>query len=61
MEMIMRSHRNPNWTVPVGSRPKWHGYGKSLIIGRDGKVLAKTDRDIGERIIYAELPIVKEK
>jgi predicted amidohydrolase len=49
-----------NWTVPVGSHPDWHGYGKSLIISREGKILAKTDRDIGERIIYAELPIAKK-
>ena len=48
-----------NWTVTEGSQPDWHGYGKSLIISRAGKVLAQTDRDIGERIIYAELPIVK--
>lgn len=50
-----------NWTIPVGSSFKWHGYGKSLVIARDGKVLAKTDRDIGERIIYAELPIVQKR
>jgi predicted amidohydrolase len=46
-----------NWTVPIGSHPDWHGYGKSSIISREGEILAKTDRDIGERIIYAELPI----
>jgi predicted amidohydrolase len=46
-----------NWTVPTGSHPDWHGYGKSSIISREGEILAKTDRDIGERIIYAELPI----
>ncbi len=48
-----------NWTIPVGSQPDWHGYGKSLIINRNGETIAKTDRDIGEKIIYAELPIAK--
>lgn len=48
-----------NWTVPVGSQPDWHGYGKSLIINRQGEIIAKTDRDIGEKIIYAELPIAQ--
>ena len=48
-----------NWTVPVGNKPDWFGYGKSLIISRNGDILAKTDRDIGEKIIYAELPIVR--
>lgn len=50
-----------NWTVPVGSKPDWHGYGKTLIISREGKILAKTNRDIGEKIVYAELPIVKKQ
>lgn len=48
-----------NWTVPPGNTPDWYGYGKSLIIDRSGEILAKTDRDIGEKIIYAELPIEK--
>ena len=48
-----------NWTVPQDSTPDWHGYGKSLIIDRNGEILAKTDRDIGEKIIYAELAIKK--
>lgn len=48
-----------NWTIPPGSQPDWHGYGKSVIIDRNGEILAKADRDIGEKIIYAELPIEK--
>jgi nitrilase len=49
-----------NWTIPSNFEPDWHGYGKTEIISREGKILAKTDRDIGETIVYAELPIVKK-
>lgn len=48
-----------NWTVPEGSQPDWHGYGKSLVISRTGQVLNKVERDIGEQIIYADLSLVK--
>ena len=44
-----------NWTVPQA--PNWHGYGQSVIIERTGRVLAKATRDLGEEIVYAELPI----
>jgi len=44
-----------NWTVP--KKPKWHGYGQSLIIERTGRVLARATSDIGEEITYAELPV----
>jgi len=44
-----------NWSVP--ERPKWHGYGQSLIIGRTGEVVAKVKNDLGNEIIYADLPI----
>jgi predicted amidohydrolase len=50
-----------NWTVPDGFKPDWYGYGQSRIIDRKGVILSKTDRDIGEKIVYAELPIVKRE
>lgn len=46
-----------NWTVPASSRPKWHGYGQSVIIDREGRLLAKAPRDRAELIIYARLPV----
>jgi len=48
-----------NWTV--SEKPAWHGYGQSLIIERTGRVLARAGRDIGEEIIYAELPLPGEQ
>jgi predicted amidohydrolase len=47
-----------NWTVP--KRQTWHGYGQSLIIHRTGQVLARASKDIGEEIVYAELPIAEK-
>ena len=44
-----------NWTIPA--EPDWHGYGQSCIIDRKGRVLASVARDIGEEIIYADLPV----
>ncbi len=44
-----------NWTV--AAKPDWHGYGQSLIIDRTGRVLARASKDIGEEIVYADLPI----
>jgi len=44
-----------DWTVP--QKVDWHGYGQSRIISRTGKILAKVRQDIGEEIIYAELPV----
>jgi predicted amidohydrolase len=56
---IARDHNfniiGANWTVPA--EPDWHGYGQSLIIERTGRVLARVSRDIGEQIIYANLPV----
>jgi predicted amidohydrolase len=46
-----------NWSVP--DRPGWHGYGQSEIIGRDGKILARAKNDLGNEIIYADLPVPK--
>ncbi|MHC4646896.1 MAG: carbon-nitrogen hydrolase family protein [Planctomycetota bacterium] len=46
-----------NWTVPADSRPDWYGYGHSLIISREGKILAKVDSNTAEQIVYAELTI----
>ncbi|MBM4043135.1 MAG: hypothetical protein FJ290_31990 [Planctomycetes bacterium] len=45
-----------NWTVPR-EPGTWHGYGQSLIIERTGRVLARATRDVGEEIIYADLPL----
>jgi len=44
-----------NWTVP--RKPSWHGYGQSLIVARSGQVLARAAHDIGEEILYADLPL----
>jgi predicted amidohydrolase len=44
-----------NWTVP--EKPDWHGYGQSRIIDRQGNILARASRDIGEEILYAELAV----
>lgn len=46
-----------NWTVPAGAKPKWYGYGHSLILDKQGNSLAKVKHNIGEEIIYAKLPI----
>jgi len=48
-----------NWSVP--ERPQWHGYGQSLIIRRTGEVAAKVKSDLGNEIIYADLPIPGKK
>jgi predicted amidohydrolase len=48
-----------NWSIP--DRPGWHGYGQSLIIGRDGQALARVQNDFGNEIIYADLPIPAAK
>ncbi len=46
-----------NWSVPAADKkPDWHGYGKSLIIARDGKVKTRVKSDFGNEIIYAMLP-----
>jgi len=44
-----------NWTVP--EKPDWYGYGQSLVLDRTGRVLARATRDVGEEIIYADLPV----
>ena len=44
-----------NWSV--SKRPEWNGYGQSVVIGRDGRILAKAKSDLGNQIVYAELPI----
>ncbi len=47
-----------NWSVPAGDKkPNWHGYGKSLILSRDGQALARVKSDFGNEIIYAVLPV----
>ncbi|NLW49309.1 MAG: carbon-nitrogen hydrolase family protein [Candidatus Brocadiaceae bacterium] len=44
-----------NWTVP--EKPAWHGYGRSRIIDRRGNILARPAGDLGEEVLYAELPV----
>jgi len=44
-----------NWSIP--DMPGWHGYGQSEIIANDGKILARVKNDLGNEIIYADLPI----
>jgi predicted amidohydrolase len=44
-----------NWSVP--DQPGWSGYGQSAIIARSGRVLARAKRNLGNEIIYADLPI----
>jgi predicted amidohydrolase len=46
-----------NWSVP--DRPGWHGYGKSRIILRTGEIAAAAKSDLGNEILYADLPIPK--
>lgn len=46
-----------NWTLPEASEPDWFGYGQSLVINKAGKVLAKVKNDIGEEIVFADLPV----
>ncbi|MCG8403189.1 MAG: carbon-nitrogen hydrolase family protein, partial [Firmicutes bacterium] len=47
-----------NWTVSRSEKdPDWHGYGQSLVIARNGEVLARTRRDHGADIVWAELPV----
>ncbi len=41
------------------AKPAWHGYGQSLIIRRNGKVAAKVKNDLGNELIYADLPAGK--
>lgn len=48
-----------NWSVP--DQPGWYGYGQTEIIRRNGEVAAKVKNDLGNEIIYADLPILKGK
>jgi predicted amidohydrolase len=44
-----------NWSIP--DQPGWHGYGQSLVISRNGAVLARAQSDLGNEIVFAELPL----
>lgn len=44
-----------NWSIP--DQPGWHGYGKSEIIDRGGRVVARARNDLGNEIIYSDLPV----
>lgn len=44
-----------NWSVP--DQPGWSGYGQSVIIDRTGRILARAKSDLGDEILYADLPV----
>jgi len=46
-----------NWSVP--RKPWWQGYGMSRVISRDGKLLARIDKDLGAGMVVADLPITE--
>jgi len=53
-----------NWSLPPpdasgteAQKPRWAGFGKSLVIARNGKVLARVESDFGNAIVLADLPI----
>jgi predicted amidohydrolase len=48
-----------NWSVP--DKLGWYGYGQTLIIRRTGEVAARVKNDLGNEIIYADLPVPKGK
>jgi len=43
-----------NWTFPRD--PGWSGWGASIVIGPDGKVIASAARGPGDRIVFADVP-----
>lgn len=43
-----------NWTVPTV--PAWTGFGRSRIIDRRGRIVAKAKSDLAEEVLYADLP-----
>jgi len=44
-----------NWSIP--DQAGWSGYGRSLILLRDGRTAAKVKNDLGNEIIYADLDV----
>jgi predicted amidohydrolase len=46
-----------NWTLPKGFKPKWRGYGQSLIISSVGKILAKAKENLVDETVFAEITI----
>jgi predicted amidohydrolase len=42
-----------NWSVDAPQ--PWHGYGHSVVLSRDGSVLARAPSDVGPSIVYATL------
>jgi predicted amidohydrolase len=44
-----------NWSVDEAQ--PWHGYGHSVIVRRDGTVLASAKTKVGSEILYADLPL----
>jgi predicted amidohydrolase len=48
-----------NWTVE--EKQDWRGYGFSVVISADGKVVASARSLYGSEIVYAELPTAKKE
>ena len=48
-----------NWTFPED--PGWSGYGLSCVIGSDGGMLARAERDLGDEIVIADVPLPVRK
>jgi len=46
-----------NWSVD--QKQTWRGYGFSVIVSNEGKVLARAKSLYGSEIVYAELPVAK--
>ena len=44
-----------NWSIP--DHAGWSGYGRSLILLRDGRTAARVKSDLGNEIIYADLDV----
>ena len=47
-----------NWSVP--DQPGWYAYGQTEVIARTGQVLARVKSNLGNEIVYADLPIPSE-
>ncbi|AWM40892.1 hypothetical protein GobsT_05430 [Gemmata obscuriglobus] len=46
-----------NWSV--NKKPDWRGYGFSVIVSNEGKVVSGAKRLYGSEIVYADLPTAK--
>ncbi|MFC1609322.1 hypothetical protein ACFL6C_00050 [Myxococcota bacterium] len=44
-----------NWTVP--GEPDWVGFGQTRVINSTGEILAKTEDDSAETVVYADVSL----